>query len=235
MRSSGLLAFSICLNIILAAGYGLLFRQPSLNSALVVTEPVPDAIWDQIGWQGRELLGDASHAYCYAQRTAGNRIAMGGRGVPYRFGSGTDQDGRTQQRTIDLLHGILHRLLPQAAELKLDHAWCGVMGVPRDWCARVQYDRASGTGSAGGYVGVGVSTSNLAGRTLADLVLERETDLTRLPWVNRAARNWEPEPLRWLGVHAMYQLYHWADRAEATSTSGQTSRLARLANVLTGR
>lgn len=104
----------------------------ALNSALVVTEPLPGALWDQIGWDGRELLGDASHAYCYAQRTAGGRIAMGGRGVPYRYGNGADANGQTQQRTIELLHGILRRLLPEAADLKLDHAWCGVMGVPRD-------------------------------------------------------------------------------------------------------
>lgn len=210
-------------------------RLLALNSALVVTEPLPDALWDRIGWAGRELLGDASHAYCYAQRTEDGRIAMGGRGVPYRYRNGADTNGRTQARTIELLHGILRRLLPEAAGLKLDHAWCGVMGVPRDWCARVQYDPVSRIGSAGGYVGVGVSTSNLAGRTLADLVLRRDTDLTRLPWVNRAPRDWEPEPLRWLGVHAMYRLYHWADRAEAASASSRTSRLARLANALTGR
>ena len=210
-------------------------RLLALNSALVVTEPLPDALWDRIGWAGCELLGDASHAYCYAQRTAGGRIAMGGRGVPYRYGNGADTNGRTQARTIALLHDILRRLLPEAAELQLDHAWCGVMGVPRDWCARVQYDPASGIGSAGGYVGVGVSTSNLAARTLADLVLRRDTDLSRLPWVNRSPRNWEPEPLRWLGVHAMYRLYQWADRAEAASASDRTSRLARLANTLAGR
>lgn len=210
-------------------------RLLALNSALVVTEPLPEALWDRIGWDGRELLGDASHAYCYAQRTAGGRIAMGGRGVPYRYGNAADISGQTQQRTIALLHAILRRLLPEAADLNLDHAWCGVMGVPRDWCARVQYDPSSGIGSAGGYVGVGVSTSNLAGRTLADLVLRRDTDLTRLPWVNRRARDWEPEPLRWLGVHTMYRLYHWADRLEAASTSPQTSRLARIANALTGR
>lgn len=99
----------------------------------------------------------------------------------------------------------------------------------------MDYDPASGIGSAGGYVGVGVSTSNLAGRTLADLALRRETELVRLPWVNRPRRNWEPEPLRWLGVHAMYQLYHWADRSEANRSDARTSRLARIADALTGR
>jgi glycine/D-amino acid oxidase-like deaminating enzyme len=207
----------------------------AMNSSIVVTEPLPDALWDQIGWQGGELLGDAVHGYCYAQRTAGNRIAMGGRGVPYRFGNRLDDRGQTQQKTIAMLQAIIHRLVPQVSDVKLDHAWCGVLGVPRDWCARVDYDPASGIGAAGGYVGLGVSTSNLAGQTLADLVLERDTELTKLPWVNRSSRKWEPEPLRWLGVHGMYQLYHMADRREARCNTAQTSRLARIANYVSGR
>lgn len=206
-----------------------------LNSAIVVTEPVPETVWQQIGWNGYELLGDASHTYSYAQRTADNRIAMGGRGVPYRFGSKTDLRGQTQDATIDKLQGILRRLLPEAADLKLSHGWCGVLGVPRDWCASVGFDRKSGMAWAGGYVGLGVSTSNLSGQTLADLILGRDTGLVTLPWVNRKVREWEPEPFRWLGVHGMYQLYYRADAQEARSGGVRTSALAKLANKLTGR
>jgi hypothetical protein len=125
--------------------------------------------------------------------------------------------------------------LPQTVGLGLDHAWCGVMGVPRDWCASVGYDAATGIGWAGGYVGLGVSTSNLAGQTLADLVLGRKTELTALPWVNRTARQWEPEPLRWLGVHGIYQLYQMADRREAKGGGAKTSRLAGLAKLISGQ
>ncbi len=206
-----------------------------LNSAIVVTEPVPETVWQQIGWNGYELLGDASHTYSYAQRTADNRIAMGGRGVPYRFGSKTDVRGQTQDATIDKLQGILRRLLPEAAGLKLAHGWCGVLGVPRDWCASVGFDRQSGMAWAGGYVGLGVSTSNLSGQTLADLILGRDTRLVTLPWVNRKVREWEPEPFRWLGVHGMYQLYYRADAQEARSGGVRTSLLAKLANKITGR
>jgi len=205
----------------------------ALNSAIVVTEPLPDSVWKEIGWDGYEVLGDAAHAYCYAQRTREGRIAMGGRGVPYRYGSRTDTRGVTQQATIDKLHRILVTLLPQTRGLALDHAWCGTLGVPRDWCATVGFDRASGIGWAGGYVGLGVSTSNLSGRTLCDLLLGRDTGLTRLPWVNRTVKKWEPEPLRWLGVHSMYQLYRIADEREAAGL-GRTSRLATLADRLTG-
>lgn len=205
-----------------------------VNSAILMSEPLSEEQWAKIGWNGYELLGDASHAYCYAQRTREGRIAMGGRGVPYRYGSATDIRGQTQQETIDKLHAILMRLLPQTRGLKMDHAWCGVLGVPRDWCTTVGLDRKSGIAWAGGYVGLGVSSSNLSGRTLADLILERDTPLTRLPWVNRSVREWEPEPLRWLGVHSMYHLYHMADRREEAGLE-HTSHLATIANKITGR
>lgn len=205
----------------------------ALNSAQIVTEPLPAELWQEIGWQGHEILGNNAHLYCYLQRTREGRITMGGRGVPYRYGSRTDVNGRTQQATIDQLHAALKALLPHAAGLRIDHAWCGVLGVPRDWCATVGLDLRSRIGWAGGYVGHGVSTSNLSGRTLADLILERDTELTRLPWVNRSVRRWEPEPLRWLGVHSMYQLYRIADQREGKGLA-KTSKLAALADSITG-
>ena len=134
-----------------------------MNSAMVVTEPLPDDAWDAIGWGGSEVLGDCANAYCYAQRTADGRIALGGRGIPYRYGSRTDTDGRTQDWTIDSLTQTLHALFPAARDVRIEHAWCGVLGVPRDWCASVTFDPATGLGSAGGYVGSGLTTTYLAG------------------------------------------------------------------------
>jgi len=204
-----------------------------LNSAQIVTEPLTPEVWTQIGWTGAEIIGDFDHTYCYCQRTRDGRITVGARGVPYRFGSRLDQDGAPDRVTIRRLSEILHRHFPAARTAQIDHAWCGVLGVPRDWCATVGLDRATGIGWAGGYGGVGVSTSNLAGRTLADLALGRDSDLTDLPWVNRQPRRWEPEPLRWLALRGMYRLYAAADRAEAAG--GPPSQLAALANRLTGR
>lgn len=204
-----------------------------MNSAQIVTAPLPAAIWERIGWGGHEILGDFANAYCYCQRTREGRIAVGARGVPYRMGSRTDQRGAPDGETIRRLTAILHRHFPDTASVPVDHAWCGVLGVPRDWCATVGLDPATGIGWAGGYVGVGVSTSNLAGRTLADLVLKRDTDLVGLPWVNRRVRGWEPEPLRWLGVRGMYGLLNMADRREAR-LGGPPSRFAAFGNWLTG-
>ncbi|MEU6168523.1 NAD(P)/FAD-dependent oxidoreductase [Streptomyces tanashiensis] len=211
-----------------------------MNSSMIATEQLTDAQWESIGWDGRETLGDMAHAYMYAQRTADGRIALGGRGVPYRFGSKTDNDGRTQPQTVEALREILVRFFPQLAGVGIDHAWSGVLGVPRDWCATVTLDRSTGLGWAGGYVGSGVATANLAARTLRDLIQQDSgqsgpTDLTALPWVNHKVRKWEPEPLRWLGVQTMYAAFRGADRREATAHSAATDRVAVLANRLSGR
>ncbi|MGI5436132.1 NAD(P)/FAD-dependent oxidoreductase [Streptomyces shenzhenensis] len=211
-----------------------------MNSSMIATEPLTDEQWAAIGWDGRETLGDMAHAYMYAQRTADGRIALGGRGVPYRFGSKTDNDGRTQEATIDALREILVRFFPSLAGLRVAHAWSGVLGVPRDWCATVTLDRATGLGWAGGYVGSGVATANLAARTLRDLVrLDSgqggRTELTDLPWVDHKVRRWEPEPFRWLGVQGMYATYRAADRRERLRPGAESSRLARLADRVAGR
>ncbi|NUB43134.1 FAD-dependent oxidoreductase [Fertoebacter nigrum] len=227
--------------VVLRATEGFTARLPGaerdwlpLNSAQIVTEPLPAETWARIGWQGHEILGDFANAYCYCQRTREGRIAVGGRGVPYRMGSQIDDRGQADAVTIARLTAVLHRHFPAARDVGLAHAWCGVLAVPRDWCATVGFDPATGLGWAGGYVGVGVSTTNLAGRTLADLALRRETGLTALPWVNHRVRRWEPEPLRWLGVTGMYALLNAADRREA-ARRGLPSRLGRLGNWLTGR
>ncbi|NKQ24483.1 FAD-dependent oxidoreductase [Streptomyces galbus] len=207
-----------------------------MNSSMIATEPLTDDQWAAIGWEDRATLGDMAHAYMYAQRTADGRIALGGRGVPYRFGSRTDNDGRTQPETVEALRRILTAFFPSLAGVRVEHAWSGVLGVPRDWCATVTVDRASGLGWAGGYVGSGVATANLAARTLRDLVLtDTPTDLTTLPWVAHKVRRWEPEPLRWLAVHTLYATYRTADHREESLRTTRTSHLAQAANRLAGR
>ncbi|MFC4062014.1 NAD(P)/FAD-dependent oxidoreductase [Planomonospora corallina] len=204
-----------------------------MNSSMIVTEPL-GGIWDEIGWQGCELLGDMAHYYMYAQRTADGRIAFGGRGRPYLYGSRVDDRGRTHDWTVEALWELLTQMFPAVRASRVAHAWSGVLGVPRDWCATVHVDHATGIGWAGGYTGHGVAAANLAGRTLRDLVLRRGTEEAALPWVDRRVRNWEVEPLRWAGVHAMYDLYRRADARERAGL-GRTSLLARLADSVSGR
>ncbi|MGW3120705.1 NAD(P)/FAD-dependent oxidoreductase [Streptomyces sp. NPDC001107] len=211
-----------------------------MNSSMIATEPLTAEQWESVGWDGLETLGDMAHAYMYAQRTADGRIALGGRGVPYRFGSKTDNDGRTQAETVEALREILVRFFPSLAGVGIERAWSGVLGVPRDWCATVTLDRSTGLGWAGGYVGSGVATTNLAARTLRDLVQfdsgqGGRTELTDLPWVGHKVRKWEPEPLRWLGVQGMYATYRAADRRERATYSAESSKLAQFADRVAGR
>ncbi len=123
-------------------------------------------------------------------------------------------------------------MFPPLAGAKVTHAWGGALGVPRDWCASVGLDRTSGLAWAGGYVGDGVSTANLAGRTLRDLVLGHDTALTGLPWVNHRSPRWEPEPLRWLGVNAGLRAMAVADVEERLT--GRPSLVARAMAPLLG-
>ncbi|HWE09159.1 MAG TPA: FAD-binding oxidoreductase [Solirubrobacteraceae bacterium] len=204
-----------------------------MNSSMIVTERLDEALWAQIGWDGAETVLDGSHVYTYSQRTADGRIAIGGRGVPYRFGSRTDREGPVPQRTIDELRARLVSLFPAAENVRVDRAWHGVLGVSRDWCPTVGLSRSSGLGYAGGYAGEGVAASNLAARTLRDMVLGRDTELTRLPWVGHPARNWEPEPLRFIGARGIYTLYRVADRLE--QVRGRESPVAAMADRIAGR
>lgn len=205
-----------------------------MNSSMIITEPLGADFWAEVGWEGRETLEDLAHAYIYAQRTADDRIAIGGRGVPYRYGSRTDTNGETQPETMMALEAILKNMFPAAADASIERAWAGVLGVPRDWKASVGYDPKTGLGYAGGYVGTGVTATHLAGRTLADLVLGANTERVVMPWVNHQVRSWEPEPLRWIAVQSMYAAYHRADAQEARGRP-TTSPLARVANVVSGR
>jgi glycine/D-amino acid oxidase-like deaminating enzyme len=180
------------------------------------------------------LTPRTAHGFFYAQRTADGRIAIGGGAAPYRYASGIDRDGAVDDATITHLQGVLNRVLPQTRGIGIAHGWCGVLAVPRDWTAGVELDRTTGLGWAGGYVGHGVTATNLAGQTLADLVLGRDTGLVRMPWVGHRSKTWEPEPLRWLGVRGMYQAYRVADRHEAGGRK-RTSPIAAVADVIARR
>ncbi|RKQ90153.1 glycine/D-amino acid oxidase-like deaminating enzyme [Mycolicibacterium mucogenicum 261Sha1.1M5] len=204
-----------------------------VNSSMIVTKPLSDADWTRIGWDGRECLNDGAHTFVYAQRTADNRIAIGGRGTPYAYASGLPGEGVVDARTIKTLRDRLEFFFP-SANIEIDHAWRGAIGVTRDWCAGIYFDPATGIGNARGYAGHGVTATNLAARTLLDRVEGKTTQLTQLPWNDHNSGTWEPEPIRWVGVHAMYSLFGVADAWEESRNSENTSLIARFGSRLAG-
>jgi len=183
-------------------------------SMMIATEPLDDATWERIGLSDRTVFNDARHTVIYGQRTADGRLAFGGRGAPYHYGSRIaarfDTHAPTRQHLIDTLVD----LFPPLSGVTITHHWGGPLGVARDWHPCVGLDTGRGWAWAGGYVGEGVTASALAGRTLADLLTDRASARTDLPWVGHRSRRWEPEPLRWLGINAMVQIARYADRCD---------------------
>ncbi len=204
-----------------------------LYSVMIATEPLPQAFWDEVGWAGRECFGDERQLIIYAMRTEDDRIAIGGRGAPYHFGSKIKEEYDLAPKVFGELHHVLKALFPAMGDARITHTWGGCLGVPRDWFTSVGYDRATGMAWAGGYVGDGVSTTNLAGRTLAELIAGADHGLSGLPWVGHVSRSWEPEPLRYVGVNLALAMMGSADRAEART--GKPARRAELTARLIGR
>ncbi|MEX1079349.1 MAG: FAD-binding oxidoreductase [Homoserinimonas sp.] len=194
-----------CETVVLALeAYGATIRRTHrrvlpLYSLMIATEPLSDEIWDEIGVRHGQTFTDYRHLLVYGQRTADNRFAFGGRGARYHWGSSIRPEFDRAPRVFEHLRKTLVNFFPQAADAAVTHTWGGPLGVPRDWHAGVSFDRVAGVAQAGGYVGDGLSTTNIAGRTLADLISGTDSELTRLPWAGHRSPDWEPEPLRFAG------------------------------------
>ena len=178
------------------------------------------------------MFGDLRFLIFYAMHTEDGRIAIGGRGAPYHYGSRLSEAYEREPAVRDHLRGLLGELFPTIGDFQVTHHWGGAIAAARDWYTSAGLDRSTGMAWAGAYVGDGVSTTNLAGRTLRDLILGQETELTRLPWVDHRSRDWEPEPFRWVGVNAALKAMGSADDAEART--GRPSRRATYVKKLIG-
>jgi glycine/D-amino acid oxidase-like deaminating enzyme len=211
---------------------GLGRAEAPVYSLIVATEPMSDAVWSEIGLSDRPTFADHRNLIVYGQRTEDGRIVFGGRGAPYHFRSRVDPAFDRKERVFASLRETLLDLFPALDETAFTHEWGGPLGIARDWMASVGLDRETGIGWAQGYVGDGVTATNLAGRTLAHLIVGEENDLTSLPWVNHRSRKWEPEPLRWLGINAGLRSAAISDFEERVTR--RPSLIARATARLTG-
>jgi len=186
----------------------------SFYEHMIATEPLSAQMWEEIGLSERGLFGDGSRLFTYAQRTADNRIAIGGRHIGYHYGSAIGTRFERNRHVEQLLIDSLRDMLPQLGDFAVTHRWGGMLGLPRDLIASIKVDETTGIAGPGSYVGEGVCPSNLAGRTLCDFALGRKTPLLELPWVGHRSPQWEPEPWRWLGVKTALALHASTDRAD---------------------
>jgi glycine/D-amino acid oxidase-like deaminating enzyme len=185
-----------------------------VGNFMIATEPIDDGTWAEIGLRNREVFEDSQTMLAYGQRTADGRIAWGGLSAPSWWKSRVPASPMVQQGTAKRLQALLVKRFPMLDQVAITHHWGGVLGIPRDGRPGVGLDTESGLAWGGGYVGSGVAASNTAGRTLADLITKTDSEFVHLPWTGHKSRNWEPEPLRWLGVHAVTSLVRVADRIE---------------------
>ena len=155
-------------------------RAPALHAALLADDRDRAAARGRSGTSSAGTaarpISDLRHLFFYAQRTPDDRIAIGGRGAPYRLGSPIDESYERNDGVRARLDAHDRRALPGGREPRrsrttgADRSACRATGA-----ARCTTTRATGFGWAGGYTGHGVVTSNVLGRTLADLVLRRDT------------------------------------------------------------
>jgi glycine/D-amino acid oxidase-like deaminating enzyme len=187
-----------------------------IYSLMIATEPQSEAFWNSVGFSGYETFADDRHLIIYGQRTKDGRIAFGGRGAPYHFGSTVEPRFDENPKVFSLLETTLRELFP-SLEGEITHRWGGPLAMARDQSPSVVVDRVSGLASAGGYTGDGVVMSYVAANALADLIThpEQESRFTRLPFVQHQSTRWEVEPLRWLGINSVLGAASWADRVEA--------------------
>jgi len=198
-----------------------------IYSLMIASEPQSDEFWNEVGFSKYETFADDRHLIIYGQRTDDNRIAFGGRGSPYHFGSTIEERFDSNQKVFNDLGKTLRELFPTLSG-EITHQWGGPLGMPRDLMPSVTLDYETGIGSAGGYTGDGVTLSYVAGNALADLITmpTSATDFTRLPFVQHHSKKWEVEPFRWLGVNAGLALAKRADHVE--NRKGRVSKASSL-------
>ena len=202
------------------AGEAYLTRLRKLHRALLpmysliaITEPLSAAQWSRVRWQNGESISSNRYTVDYLTKTADGRILFGSRGAPYLFGSKISDEQDRHAPTHEGIQRALVEWFPMLAGIKFTHFWGGPVGVPRDWMPSVFFDRESKIATARGYTGQGVSTTNLAGRVLTELIAGKQSELGELPIAERRSPNWEPEPLRWLAVRYAQKAFLRIDEA----------------------
>jgi glycine/D-amino acid oxidase-like deaminating enzyme len=196
-----------------ATGWPQLSRRlVAWSSYIVLTAPAPERL-AEIGWTGGELITDLRTSVRYFRTTRDGRIAFGGGGG--RASSRIDDSFTHDMRAVVEAAEGFRRLFPSFADVPLEDAWGGPIDVSTTHLpAFGSLESNPNLYYALGYTGNGVAPSHLAGRVLADLVAGADTEVTRLPIVNRKARLFPREPFRSIGAAVIRRAIIAKDTAE---------------------
>jgi glycine/D-amino acid oxidase-like deaminating enzyme len=195
------------------------------SSHIVLTEPVPDVI-EQIGWTGGECITDGRTLLHYFRTTPDGRILLGWGGG--RLAYGTRLNGRVEvdPEIVAETHAGLLRLFPALAGRRITHAWGGPIDVSPSHIPQIGTLPGAPVHFAFGFTGNGVGPSQMAGRTLASLALDRRDEHTRLAIVEAGPGALvPPEPLTWLGGSLVRSAL--IRRERAAEDGGQADPLTR--------
>ena len=206
-------------------------EQVPIYSLMVATEPLPLKVWNEIGISNHEAFAEGSHLVTYAQRTFDGRLAIGGRGAPYTWGSRRNDASENQGKNHERIKAMAREWFPILNTCEFTHSWGGAVGVTRDWAPYVR--TKAKFGEMGGYAGDGVAFSYLAAGAMSDLILNKKTERAQLPFVQWENPRWEPEPLRWIGINVAIKLSGLADKEE--KRTNRPSRIMKMLSLVTGQ
>jgi glycine/D-amino acid oxidase-like deaminating enzyme len=186
------------------------------------TEPLTPEQLEPIGWEGKEGVEDARNLIHFYRLTLDNRIAIGAGPVGFTWGNNLDADRYEYAWQEQESH--FRVTFPHLRDVKFTHRWGGPFSVTLDLNPAIGYAGDERAVYSLGCIGHGVSMTHLNAQAIRDLILERETDLTDSPFVNRTVLPWPPEPIRTMLGHVMrtyLRIEDWAKEGELRRAKAQ--------------
>jgi gamma-glutamylputrescine oxidase len=190
-----------------------------IQTHVSLTAPLTARQLSTLAWEGRRSLSDKRHIFNYYRLTKENRIMFGGGRPVYRPAEGRPSVGAT-----DLADPRIWRkqrrdfaaIFPTLAGVDIEKQWSGTIGMTLDKFPMIgALETATGVFFAGGWSGHGVGMATASGALIADLLFDRWSWKSTLPWNRSRAPRVPADPLRSVGLSAYLSGLQWADRLEA--------------------
>ncbi|MGW0734083.1 NAD(P)/FAD-dependent oxidoreductase [Streptomyces sp. NPDC002851] len=180
----------------------------------MVSEPLTDRQLSRVNWAGREGLVEARSLLTCARLTHDNRVMFAGGPVPYYYGRDKRQRNMNRSEVYREIHREFLRFFPMWSDVEFGYAYGGTIDVVRDFAPH--FGTIGGNILYGyGYCGNGIAATHTGGKVLRDLLLGKDSDYSRLLFVDgeqrRPPASFPPEPLLYAGARAMARLMNWKD------------------------